>query len=303
MARPTKMGVDYFPLDCVMDDKFQLLEAEYGLKGFAVVVKLFQRIYQSEGYYCEFNDDVALLFSKRIGEGRSVVSEIVSAALSRGIFDPDLYQKYQILTSMGIQKRYLEIVQRRKNIEMVSEYLLLPNDAIPVNVNILSVNVCNNPSKCIQKYTKESKGKESKEKHTENPLSSGKNNSCYEEIISYLNSKANTNFKSTTQATRRKIDARLNEGFSVDDFKKVIDNKCNEWLGDSKMARYLRPETLFGTKFEAYLQEKISFSKKSKKPNRSSFIKREEDSKGRDEWLKQQLDRSRKQSLRGDGKK
>ncbi len=165
MARMTRAGVDYFPLDCVLDDKFQLIEAEYGLKGFSVVVKLFQRIYGGEGYYCEFSDDVALLFSKRLGEGRSVVSEIVSAAINRKIFDSDLYQKYRILTSRGIQKRYLEIVQRRKNVEMKKEYLLLPEDEIPdnvdilaLNVNIKGLNVCSG----TQSKVKESKVKESK---------------------------------------------------------------------------------------------------------------------------------------------
>lgn len=162
MARMTRAGVDYFPLDCVLDDKFQLIEAEYGLKGFAVVVKLFQRIYGSEGYYCGFNDDVALLFSKRLGEGRNVVSEIVLAAINRKIFDEKLYQKYRILTSRGIQKRYLEIVQRRKNVEMKKEYLLLPEDEIPDNVNILTLNVDIkglNVCSGTQSKVKESKGK------------------------------------------------------------------------------------------------------------------------------------------------
>jgi hypothetical protein len=55
----------------------------------------------------------------------------------------------------------------------------------------------------------------------------------------------------------------LAEGFTIDDFKTVIDKKCAEWLGDSKMEPYLRPETLFGTKFESYLNAKVT-SKKSK---------------------------------------
>ncbi len=162
VARMTRAGVDYFPLDCVLDDKFQLIEAEYGLKGFAVAVKLFQRIYGGEGYYCGFNDDVALLFSKRLGEGRNVVSEIVLAAINRKIFDEKLYQKYRILTSCGIQKRYLEIVQRRKNVEMKKEYLLLPEDEIPDNVNILTLNVDIkglNVCSGTQSKVKESKGK------------------------------------------------------------------------------------------------------------------------------------------------
>ena len=59
-----KDGIPYFPLDCELDSKFELIEAEFGLQGFAVVVKLLQRIYGGEGYYCEWTEDVALLFGK-----------------------------------------------------------------------------------------------------------------------------------------------------------------------------------------------------------------------------------------------
>ncbi len=75
------------------------------------------------------------------------------------------------------------------------------------------------------------------------------------EIISYLNTKAKTNFRSNTAATTKYIAARLNEGFSVADFKKVIDNKCAKWIG-GEYEKFLRPQTLFGTKFESYLNEK-----------------------------------------------
>ena len=78
----------------------------------------------------------------------------------------------------------------------------------------------------------------------------------YEEIVQYLNQKTNKNFKHTSKVTQRHIRARLAEGFTVSDFKQVIDNKCNDWLRDQKMKEYLRPETLFGTKFESYLNSK-----------------------------------------------
>ena len=74
-------------------------------------------------------------------------------------------------------------------------------------------------------------------------------------IIDYLNEKAKTSYKATTNKTRSLILARINEGFTKDDFKKVIDNKTKEWLG-TDMEKYLRPETLFGTKFEGYLNQK-----------------------------------------------
>ncbi|MGL4645380.1 MAG: conserved phage C-terminal domain-containing protein [Vagococcus fluvialis] len=77
----------------------------------------------------------------------------------------------------------------------------------------------------------------------------------YKEIIDYLNLKASKSYKHSTSKTKSLIKARWNEGFRVDDFKKVIDNKCFEWIGNPGMAKYLRPETLFGNKFEGYLNE------------------------------------------------
>lgn len=77
----------------------------------------------------------------------------------------------------------------------------------------------------------------------------------YEKIIDYLNSKANTKYKPSTQKTQKLIRSLINQEFTLDDFKKVIDIKTSEWLGTS-MEKYLRPETLFGTKFESYLNQK-----------------------------------------------
>ena len=79
----------------------------------------------------------------------------------------------------------------------------------------------------------------------------------YSEIIDYLNYKANTNYRVNNKKTRASINARITEGFTVEDFKKVIDIKSSEWL-NTNMQQYLRPETLFGTKFEGYLNQKIT---------------------------------------------
>lgn len=79
----------------------------------------------------------------------------------------------------------------------------------------------------------------------------------YISIVSHLNEKAGTKYKHTTAKTKAAIHARAAEGFTLDDFKTVIDKKCAEWIG-TDMEKYLRPETLFGTKFEGYLNAKTS---------------------------------------------
>ena len=87
--------------------------------------------------------------------------------------------------------------------------------------------------------------------------SSSSNNSKsndYKEIVDYLNNKINASYKYTTKKTQQLINARKKEGFSVEDFKKVIDNMFAKWNG-TEYEQYLRPETLFGTKFEGYLNQ------------------------------------------------
>lgn len=89
------------------------------------------------------------------------------------------------------------------------------------------------------------------------------------EIINYLNDVANKNYRHTTRKTQSLIKARINEGFTVEDFKKVIDIKTSEWNHNSKMQKFIRPETLFGTKFESYLNQDNQPT--GYDPNRDSF--------------------------------
>ena len=81
------------------------------------------------------------------------------------------------------------------------------------------------------------------------------------EILDYLNYKSHSHYKPTTEKTKKVIRARMNEGFTLADFKRVIDFKTMEWLDDPRWSKYLRPETLFGTKFESYLNQKIILKK------------------------------------------
>lgn len=76
------------------------------------------------------------------------------------------------------------------------------------------------------------------------------------QIVSFLNEKTGKSYKAASKKTRTLIHARMKEGFTIEDFKTVIAKKCADWLNDDKMDQYLRPETLFGTKFESYLNEK-----------------------------------------------
>lgn len=86
-------------------------------------------------------------------------------------------------------------------------------------------------------------------------------------VVAYLNEKTGSNFRYSSKATQSKVNARLNEGYTFDNFITVINKKFNEWTG-TEFERYLCPETLFGTKFEKYLNQKVlKSSEKEKVPN------------------------------------
>lgn len=78
------------------------------------------------------------------------------------------------------------------------------------------------------------------------------------EIIKYLNLVASTGYRINAKKNLEPIMARLKEGYTMEDFKRVIDVKVAKWINDPKMISFIRPETLFGPKFEGYLNEKVA---------------------------------------------
>ena len=163
MARPTKQGVDYFPLDVHLDNKFKFIEIKFGLEGFAVVIKILQEIY-AQGYFCDWSDDEKLLFSDEHKIEFEKLDLITNECLVREIFNQELYENYRILTSKGIQERYQEIVKRRKDVEVRTSYLLI-DGSFGVNVNTMSTSRKHDDNKSTQSKVKESKVNKSKGKN------------------------------------------------------------------------------------------------------------------------------------------
>ena len=158
-----------------MDDSIKLIEAQYGLKGFAIIVKLWQDIYSSEGYFKKFDKDIMLLFSKEINVPYGELREFMQVTFSRGIFNREMFDRYRILTSAEIQTRFLKCIGRRKKVEIISEYVLCDLEGYE-NISLISAykkakNVCKtlkNDDILKQSKVKESKVKESKEEESKN---------------------------------------------------------------------------------------------------------------------------------------
>lgn len=162
MARPNKIGLDYFPLDVDIfeDEKVSAISGEFGIKGEITVIKLLCAIYRN-GYFILWND---LLKFKLLRSLPGISSELIESIVNRLVlwefFDKNLFDSVKVLTSRGIQKRYFEASKRRKT-EGELPYLL-------INVCNNVVNVCNNSFSndinVSRNSAKESKEKKSKEK-------------------------------------------------------------------------------------------------------------------------------------------
>ena len=137
--------------------------------------------------------------------------------------------------------------QNIEGMDKIREQARLRQARFKAKQKALPGNVSGNVTVTLSNVTEEDKDKEREE-----------DKEIYQSIVSYLNEKAGTKYRASSAKTKTVIHARLAEGFSLEDFKTVIDNKCADWLGDEKMEKYLRPETLFGTKFEGYLNSKVT---------------------------------------------
>ena len=123
-----KKGLDFFPLDVDFfdDEKVQFVSARFGIKGEVCAIRLLTRIYRN-GYFIKWDEDSAYLFSKVAGKEFSpcLANEIVHELVKRGFFNKSLFDSFGILTSRGIQDRFLKACIRRKDVEVDARYLLV----------------------------------------------------------------------------------------------------------------------------------------------------------------------------------
>lgn len=185
MARPTKLGLDYFPHDTHTDQDtaLALVEAEFGLEAYAVYFKLLEYIY-SQGYAIPWGSDECLLFAKRIGAFgvSSKISEIIKGLVRRSLFDEGVFNSFQILTSASIQVRWLEAKRKKveeieKNIRLVPDNRTAPEVSAPkISVNTpengvfaAKTRVSTVKTPVSAEITPQSKVKESRVEYTSSP--------------------------------------------------------------------------------------------------------------------------------------
>lgn len=176
MARPTAKGVEYFPLNVnfINDLKVRKLLLSCGAEAIAVLIYLLSTIYKDEGYYVEIHEDEIDLIALDVNVTPEFVLKVINKACEVRFFDVNLYNNFNILTSKGIQERYLKITERRKNSVVITQFNLINVDINSVNVNNNSINVDNN-SVIVYKSTQSKVKKRKVQKSTEKSLS---NDSC-----------------------------------------------------------------------------------------------------------------------------
>lgn len=227
-GRQNKVGLDYFELDCHMDEKVRLVQAEYGLKGFAVFVKLLQEIYGGYGYYCEWTQDLELLFASENGLSNGslqLLNDIVAACIRRNIFSERLFTEYGILTSSGVQKQYLKATVKREVVELKKEYLLI---TIPINRRNVVINSISDTVNSIYDTVIEH-SKEEKSREENNTLS--KDNVCRTHVqrcVEAWNSLSDCGIHPVSRmlstSNRYKwLNARIEE-YGIDDVLKAIES-------------------------------------------------------------------------------
>jgi len=222
MARPVKQGLEYFPLDVDIhdDDKIALISSEFGAIGEAIIWRLFCKIYKN-GYYYSWGGDECLLFCRWAGgifvSGQ--VDEVVKGCLRRSIFDNRVFEMFGILTSTGIQKRYLQATSERKEIEIIQDYWLLDLPNSGRFKVIRSINEVNHPinevkhTESTQSKVKESKGEENTPNPPKGERTTDKNSIDFNKLIEFYHEKCPDMPRVTTLSDSRKksIKARIRE--------------------------------------------------------------------------------------------
>ncbi len=243
--------------------KFKMLRAEFGWAGEGKFWALNNRIAQAE--------NCCLDISKKYNKA-AIASDLDFSLIEFDeyitflIEDCELVKecKTNVITTDNVQEIHIKMVDERAKARERSERRWKKSegtlskfgrtsgekDIVSTEKDIVSPK---SDARVKESKVKERKGKNKLVLRGNN---SNFTNKDFRSIISYLNKKVGTNFKYKTKSTQGFINARHNEGATKENFFTVIDKKTAEWLTDEKMCRYLRPETLFGSKFEGYLQEK-----------------------------------------------
>lgn len=145
----SKEGINFFPFDTdfFQDKKVRLIKGEFGSKGVMILIRTLCAIYSDKGYYMEWEEDDCYLWSEDLGCDCSpnLIGEVINRCVKRGLFNEKVFHAFGVLTSHGIQIRYINAASRRNEIRIIKEYALFDkselNESTSVKVTLFSRNV------------------------------------------------------------------------------------------------------------------------------------------------------------------
>ena len=264
MARPLKQGIDYFPLsvDFLRDIKVRKIKRACGPYTVEILLCLLGNIYRETGYYIGWDEDTMFLVADEVGAKEGLVEETVNKAVQVGFFNQEKFNEYRILTSNGIQKRYLEATKKRKEVVISDIYLV--NDTIKEEETLVN-GVDNEQSKVNKsKVNKNNKEKpavqlSSEKDFLENPLGDKKT----AELIAYYSK--NVSLATPVNMTNLAYDLKDFNG-DLDLLKEAINICSNNVKTYAYFAGILKQWRANGINTHADFLKKVN--KKSKQKNR-----------------------------------
>lgn len=248
MARPQKSDADWFKHDKDMrnDPKILALRRRFGLEGYAVWCMTLEKLADADGFSMSENPLEMELSAGDFDVDPARLKAIWDYCVELTLLQRDILagENSSILYSRRLNERFRSLILNRE---------------------------ADREGFRRRKYTEESRVEERREEQREDTLSGSsdpdpvdsliddqkleKDPIPHSKIVDLLNASCGSHFNAKSDATRRLIRARWNEGYRFQDFERVIVAKCAQWKRDPKMVAFLRPQTLFGTKFEGYLNE------------------------------------------------
>lgn len=149
MARPRKDGLDYFPVDVniLSDIKTKKLIRGYGTETITILIYLLSAIYRDNGYYLQYDDDLNFIIADEFNFEENFVEKVILKMVEVDFFNKEMFEQHKILTSEGIQKRYLKASERRVYVNILSTYYLI-NDS---SDEFMYTETPDEQNKCIQK--------------------------------------------------------------------------------------------------------------------------------------------------------
>lgn len=233
------------------DIKLKRVISRYGLEGYGLYNLILESITGSLSTdspipdLSETCEDIAEFYNGNTAR----INEIANYMVNQGLFDLDDITGHVICTKLY---KFLDTSQTRSAAirDMITSYKASVNKQL------------SDQSRPSQPVSDKSDRTETEQKQNRTEEETETEGVPYSKIIQKLNNICDTKYRASSNKTKGLIKARFNEGFTRDDFYTVIEKKANEWIG-TDMSKFLRPETLFGTKFEGYLNQKEFNKKKS----------------------------------------